>query len=128
MNAAVHRILPVNIDSVKNSRRMDAGSKITFDEGVDTGAHEIAHVAGIGCARKALRLAPASKRDQHAKVRMKPLQLKQLMKRPAQLVWTFGVGLLAYALSSRVTAIERRFVVHDFAAVVGNASEGVIDL
>src|SRR6185437_9557499 len=60
MNASLDRILPVNIDAVKNACSFNSVSKVAGNEGLYAGANEISEMIWRGGADKTFRLSPAS--------------------------------------------------------------------
>ena len=59
-HAAVYRIFPVDIDAVKDSRRMNTIGEVAFDEDVHTGLDESPNIRRLGCVGESFRVRPSS--------------------------------------------------------------------
>lgn len=66
------RVLPVDVDAVEKVRRGDAGSKVSFDEGVDAGGDEGPAIFRLGVEGEVG--GAAFERDENAKVRESSLE------------------------------------------------------
>src|ERR1041385_5161975 len=128
MNAAFYRILPVDIDTVENAGSLNSISKMAGNEGLHAGANEIAQMVRLGRAGESFRLSPATEGDKNFQVWKKMLQLLQLMKSSAQLVWTLRISAAIYAGSSIVFMAQRHLTIRDLALIVRDATKSIIEM
>src|SRR5207249_1433833 len=110
-HATLNRILPVNIDPVKNSRAFHAGRKMPFNEGFYARANKLFEMLRLNGAREPIGLPPAAKGDHQLQVGIPALQLFKLMKSSSQPGLAGRVRCTVHAVSRAVGMIESSFAV-----------------
>ena len=126
-HAAFHRILPININAIEDSRGMNARGKISFDKSMDAGAYKFAHMIGFSGAGKALRLAPSTKRYDHFQFGITAFQFLKLMKGAAKPVGANWIGRTIDALSIGVSMIQSCFAVGNLALIAVNTAKRIVE-
>src|SRR5262249_54872630 len=122
-----YRILPVNIEAIKDSRCMDAWGEISFDKSVHAGAHKFTHVLGSSGAGKTLRLAPAAERYNHLQFGITAFQLLKLMEGAAEPIGSNGVGCAIHALGSRISMNQSCLAVCNLASIAVNPAKCIVE-
>ena len=84
-HAAIHRIFPIDVDSIENSRAANSGSEITAKINVDAGVHKITDVCRLRRIGEAFRVHPPPQGDQDFQFRKFLLQFLELVKGSAKL-------------------------------------------
>src|SRR5215471_5430182 len=124
--AAYHRIFPININAIKNSWSFNAGRKVSLDEGVNAGPHELTHMFRARSAGETAGLVPSAKGDNDLQFREASLQFLELMKCSSKLPRTRWIYSSIYAVRFVISMVQRSFTVGNLAAIIGNAPKRII--